>query len=93
MTFSRHLRLARTLNPSHARICAELEMEPMATAAAPEQSNGKTSLTDSIRNAFSGDAPITQKAANFVKARPMASAALLGVAALAVVNSLRGVRA
>jgi ElaB/YqjD/DUF883 family membrane-anchored ribosome-binding protein len=52
--------------------------------------NKKTALTDDIRTHFSGDAPITEKATSFVKARPWASAALLGVAGLAVLNTLRG---
>ncbi len=53
-------------------------------------SNKKTALTDDLRTHFSGDAPITEKATGFVKARPWASAALLGVAGLAVLNTLRG---
>lgn len=55
-------------------------------------SNDKTALTDDFRTHFSGDAPLTEKAKSFAKARPWASAALLGVAALAIVNTLRGVR-
>ena len=52
--------------------------------------NKKTALTDDLRAHFSGDAPITEKATGFVKARPWASAALLGVAGLAILNTLRG---
>jgi hypothetical protein len=53
-------------------------------------SNGKTGLSDAFREHFSGDAPITEKAKSFAKARPWTSAAFLGVAALAVLNSVRG---
>jgi hypothetical protein len=53
-------------------------------------SNKKTALTDDIRAHFTGDAPITEKAKGFAKARPWTSAAFLGVAALAVLNTLRG---
>ena len=44
--------------------------------ATTQTRNGKTALTDDIRTHFSGDAPLTQKATNFAKARPWASAAL-----------------
>jgi hypothetical protein len=54
------------------------------------KSNGKTGLSDAFRTHFAGDAPITEKATNFAKARPWTSAAFLGVAAIAVMNSLRG---
>ncbi len=64
---------------------------PTATDTA-EVHNSKTALTDDIRTHFSGDAPIADKARGFVKARPWASAALLGVAGLAVLNTLRGRR-
>lgn len=60
--------------------------------AAKTASNGKTALTDDIRAHFSGDAPITEKAKSFAKARPWTSAAFLGIAALAVLNGVRGVR-
>jgi hypothetical protein len=66
----------------------------MATAASNEtntsRSNRKTGLTDSLREHFSGDAPITDKVRGFSKERPWATAALAGVAALAVGNLLRG---
>ncbi len=62
----------------------------MTDATTAPKFNGKTGLTDAFREHFSGDAPITQKAANFAKARPWASAALAGVAAMAVLNTLRG---
>ena len=55
-------------------------------------SNSKTALTDSFRTHFSGDAPLTEKAKNFAKARPWTSAAFLGVAAIAILNGLRGRR-
>lgn len=54
------------------------------------QSNRKTALTDSLRNHFNRDAPLTDKVRGFAKERPWASAALAGVAALAVGNLLRG---
>lgn len=60
-----------------------------ATSEAPV-SNSKTGLSDAFRTHFAGDAPITEKATNFAKARPWASAALVGVAAIAVLNTLRG---
>ena len=56
-------------------------------------SNGKTGLTDAFREHFSGNAPVTQKATNFAKARPWTSAAFLGLAAMAVANTFRGRRA
>ena len=56
-------------------------------------SNGKTKLADAFRTHFSGNAPITTKATSFAKARPWTSAAFLGVAALAVANTLKGRRA
>lgn len=56
------------------------------------QHNGKTGLTDDFRTHFAGDAPIADKAKGFAKARPWTSAALLGVAAVAVLNTLRGRR-
>lgn len=62
------------------------------TDATQTVSNGKTALTDDIRAHFSGDAPITEKAKSFAKARPWTSAAFLGIAALAVLNGVRGVR-
>lgn len=61
----------------------------MAENKAPE-ANPKTALTDSFREHFSGDAPITEKARNFAKARPWTSAAFVGVGALALLNTLRG---
>ena len=61
------------------------------TAEAPTTaSNGKTGLTDSISRHFSGDAPIAEKVRGFSKERPWATAALAGVAALAIGNLLRG---
>jgi hypothetical protein len=53
-------------------------------------SNGKTALSDDLKTHFGGDAPIVDKAKGFAKARPWTSAAFLGVAAIAVLNSLRG---
>ena len=59
---------------------------------APQESNDKTGLTDAFRTHFSGDAPLTGKAKSFAKARPWASAALVGIAGLALLNTLRGVK-
>lgn len=64
----------------------------MADTATSTSSNGKTALTDALRTHFSGDAPLTDKAKSFAKARPWTSAAFLGVAAIAVLNTVRGVR-
>ncbi len=63
----------------------------MAEATAP-QSNGKTALTDAFRTHFSGNAPLTEKAKSFAKARPWTSAAFVGIAGLALLNALRGAR-
>lgn len=65
----------------------------MTDETATPTHNSKTALTDSIREHFSGDAPLTDKAKSFAKARPWTSAAFVGVAALAVLNTLRGKRA
>lgn len=62
------------------------------TTETTQQSGGKTALTDAFRTHFSGDAPLTEKARGFAKARPWTSAAFLGVAAVAVLNTLRGSR-
>ncbi len=53
-------------------------------------SNKKTALSDSLKTHFAGDAPLTEKARGFAKERPWTSAAFVGVAALAVLNTLRG---
>jgi hypothetical protein len=63
-----------------------------ANAAAPAAGNGKTALADAIRTHFSGDAPLAEKARGFAKARPWTSAAFVGVAAIALLNSFRGRR-
>lgn len=65
---------------------------PAATTTTPPVSNRKTGLTDAFREHFAGDAPLTEKARGFAKARPWTSAAFVGVAALAVLNTLRGTR-
>lgn len=57
---------------------------------AAQISNDKTGLTDALRTHFSGDASLTEKAKSFAKARPWASAALVGVAGIALLNTLRG---
>ena len=61
----------------------------MADTAAPIH-NGKTALTDDIRTHFSGDAPLADKARSFAKARPLAAATFLGVAAAALLGTFRG---
>ncbi len=64
----------------------------MTDASPTPTSNGKTELADAFRTHFSGDAPLTEKVKGFAKERPWASAALVGVAAVALLNTLRGVR-
>jgi hypothetical protein len=59
-------------------------------ASQSETSNRKTGLADALREHFSGGAPLTEKARGFARARPWTSAAFLGIAALAVLNTLRG---
>lgn len=54
-----------------------------------ETSTSKTGLSDALRTHFAGDAPITDKARSFAKARPWTSAAFLGAAAVAVMSTLR----
>ena len=75
---------------------ADLNSLPATTNASEDTSkpvsNSKTGLTDSFREHFSGDAPLSEKAKSFAKARPWASAALVGVAAIALLNGLRGKR-
>ncbi|ODP36511.1 hypothetical protein [Sphingomonas turrisvirgatae] len=60
------------------------------TETSTTPSNRKNALADSLRKHFSGDTPITGKARSFAKERPWATAALAGMAALAVGNLLRG---
>ena len=62
----------------------------MSEAIPTPTSNRKTGLTDAFRDHFSGDAPLTEKATKFAKARPWTSAAFAGIAAIAVLNTLRG---
>ena len=64
------------------------------TTAKPDArvSNSKTSLTDAFREHFSGDAPFEEKVKSFAKAKPWASAALAGIAGIAVLSTLRGNR-
>lgn len=71
---------------------ADLTNVPATTTTTAPESNAKTALTDSFREHFSGDAPLTEKAKSFAKARPWTSAAFLGVAAVAILNTLRGRR-
>lgn len=63
------------------------------TASSPSvkpDGNTKTALADAFREHFSGDAPITDKLKSFAKAKPWASAALAGIAGLAILGSLKG---
>jgi hypothetical protein len=62
----------------------------LTTTPTTTTSNRKTALTDAFRTHFAGDAPLTQKASNFAKARPWTSAAFAGVAALGLLNVLKG---
>jgi hypothetical protein len=68
-----------------------MTMADTDTAATPTH-NGKTALADDLKAHFAGDAPLTEKAKSFAKARPWASAAFVGIAAVAVLNTLRGVK-
>ena len=68
---------------------SDTAMAAPTSAPAARTSNGKTALADAFRTHFSGDAPLTEKARNFAKARPWTSAAFVGVAAIAVLNTLR----
>lgn len=63
---------------------------PATGGGAARESNDKTSLTDALRTHFAGGAPLKEKAVSFAKARPWTSVALLGVATVAVLNTLRG---
>ena len=75
------------------RYCANATTEiDMTETSAPGASTGKTALTDDIRAHFSGYAPLADKARGFVKARPWTSVAFIGVAAIALLNTLRGAR-
>ena len=67
---------------------------PESALAEPtvQTSNARTALTDDLRKHFSGDAPLRDKAKSFAKARPWASAAFVGIAAIALLNTLRGRR-
>lgn len=60
------------------------------TSTAPKASTGKTALTDAFREHFSGDAPLSEKAKSFAKARPLTSVAFLGAAAAVLLGTLRG---
>ena len=64
-------------------------MADTVTATDQTVSNGKTGLTDSIRTAFTGNAPLTEKVKSLYKARPVATAALAGVLGIAILNTLR----
>ena len=78
--------------PDSTAIAPTSGTDVAAPAPAAQAGNGKTALADAFRTHFSGDAPLTEKARNFAKARPWTSAAFVGVAALALLNTLRGRR-
>ncbi|RVT90405.1 hypothetical protein [Sphingomonas crocodyli] len=63
---------------------------PTASSKVQSISNKKTALTDAFREHFSGNAPLTDKARSFAKARPWTSAAFLGIAAIGLIQTLRG---
>lgn len=60
--------------------------------SANPQCGGKTGLSDAFREHFSGGAPLAEKAKSFAKTRPWVTAALAGIAGIAILNSLRGKR-
>jgi hypothetical protein len=62
----------------------------MSEGTAETTSSGKTALSDAFRTHFSGDAPLADKARSFAKERPWTSAAFVGIAAIALLNTLRG---
>jgi hypothetical protein len=64
----------------------------MPESSVTDTPNSKTALTDAFRTHFSGDAPLTEKAKSFAKARPWTSAAFVGIAAIALLNTFRGTR-
>lgn len=47
-------------------------------------------IAGAAKDAFSNPGPVVEKAKGFAQARPYATAALVGVVGLAVLNSLRG---
>jgi ElaB/YqjD/DUF883 family membrane-anchored ribosome-binding protein len=62
----------------------------MATTAQDQtNANSSGSTTDSIRNAL-GNNQIVNKATQFAKDRPWATATLAGVVGVALLNTLRG---
>ena len=71
---------------------APLSTDLTPTATVTSASSKKTALTDAFRTHFSGDAPLVDKAKSFAKARPWTSAAFIGIAAIGLLNTLRGTR-
>jgi len=72
---------------------ADTIVAPASNASADTNSStGKTGLSDAFRTHFSGDGPIIDKAKSFAKDRPWATATLVGVTAIALLNTLRGAR-
>lgn len=72
----------------------DLPMSDATDIKTPDSAAGtrKTALTDAVREHFSGDAPFAEKAKSFARARPWTSAAFLGVAAIGLLQTLRGSR-
>ena len=64
----------------------------MAETTETETPNSKSGLADAFREHFAGDAPLTDKIQNFAKAKPWASATLIGVAGLLLAGTFRGTR-
>lgn len=79
--------------PTHAP-AAGSAIAPSAdgNGSANRHSGGKTGLSDAFREHFSGDAPLAEKAKSFAKAHPWVTAAVAGIAGIAILNSLRGKR-
>lgn len=64
----------------------------MTETTAPEPTTGKTALADDFRTHFSGDAPLTEKAKSFARARPWTSAAFVGLIGATLLGAFRGRR-
>jgi hypothetical protein len=61
----------------------------MATVA-DTTTDTKPSILDTARQTLNGGGPLIDQAKAFAKARPFASAALVGVLGVALINTLRG---
>ena len=69
-----------------------IEEPPHADAGTAAPSAVPSSIEDGIASVKAAVTPLTDKATAFAKARPWATAALVGTVALAVINTLRGKR-